>query len=452
MKNTKRRTEIISFYDRTGLEKHFTKMAKKGWMIENISNLCWTYRKIEPSDIHFCVTYYAGASDFDPGPSDKQQTFYEFCSRTGWNLCCTWHQMQVFYNEAEDPIPLETDPLLEVYGIHKAAKKSFLSGHFILLAIALLYCGYFVFNLLSDPITALSTAGTFMSACAYLFIFVLVGTELFTYYIWYAKAKRAAQIGRFTDTPSTKTFQLTLLSVFLILYVTHLGRLIYNGGHIYLWITLWAFVLMIGMYFIVHAIKNKLQASLAPKGLTITLTVIIFIVLYIGIIAVGAVVFSSSIKSGILQPDQRRNEIPLSVTDLTDAPMEHYLQHNQYNETVLASHREVQQYPRYEYEKHPNHPRLFYSITKSDIPPLFRWFKKFYLDGNAAGQTSPYNLKYTPTDPLPWGALEAYKQLDDTGRSKNSFLLIYENTIILIHFDDEPTETEIAFVAGKLTP
>lgn len=452
MKNIKRRTEIISFYDRTGLEKHFTKMAKKGWMIENISNLCWTYRKIEPSDIHFCVTYYAGASDFDPGPSDKQQTFYEFCSRTGWNLCCTWHQMQVFCNEAEDPIPLETDPLLEIETIHKSAKKNFLSGHFILLALALFYCGSFVSTFMNDPITALSSNGQVLGTFAYLCVFTLCITELVTYFVWYSKAKRAAQMGLFTDTPSTKAFQLTLLSVNLILFVAYIGRMTLKGSPVFFWATIWVLGLLIGALIFVYAIKEKLQKSHSPKGLTITLTVVIFVVLYMGIIALGAFVFISATKSGILQQDPKWQEIPLSVTELTDTPEDHYLQNNQYSETVLASHRVVQQYPHYEYEKHPNHPRLIYSITKSDIPPLFRWFKKFYLDGNAAGQTSPYNLKYTPTDPLPWGALEAYKQLDDTGRPRNSFLLIYENTIILIHFDDEPTDAEIAFVAGKLTP
>jgi hypothetical protein len=79
MKTKKRRMEFISFYNHTGLEKHFAKMAKKGWLIESMTNYYWTYRKIEPKDIHFCVTYYPRASDFDAVPSQKQQIFHEFC-------------------------------------------------------------------------------------------------------------------------------------------------------------------------------------------------------------------------------------------------------------------------------------------------------------------------------------------------------------------------------------
>ena len=46
MKTRKRRIEFFSFYNHTGIEAHLTKMANKGWLIESISNLYWTYRRI----------------------------------------------------------------------------------------------------------------------------------------------------------------------------------------------------------------------------------------------------------------------------------------------------------------------------------------------------------------------------------------------------------------------
>ena len=107
MKTKKRRLEFFSFYNHTGIEQHLVEMAQKGWMIESISNFYWTYRKIEPKNIHFSVSYYPRASDFDPGPTEEQQTFHDFCAHTGWQLACTWFQMQVFYNEKESPIPLD---------------------------------------------------------------------------------------------------------------------------------------------------------------------------------------------------------------------------------------------------------------------------------------------------------------------------------------------------------
>ena len=42
MKETKRRMELYSFYDRTGMEKHLAKMAEKGWLLEKIGQFFWT--------------------------------------------------------------------------------------------------------------------------------------------------------------------------------------------------------------------------------------------------------------------------------------------------------------------------------------------------------------------------------------------------------------------------
>ena len=38
MKDTKRRMEVFSPYDYCGIRRHLTKMAKRGWMIEEIGN------------------------------------------------------------------------------------------------------------------------------------------------------------------------------------------------------------------------------------------------------------------------------------------------------------------------------------------------------------------------------------------------------------------------------
>ena len=178
MKTRKRRLEYFSFYNHTGIEQHFTEMAKKGWLIESISNFYWTYRKIEPKDIHFCVTYYPRASDFDPEPTEEQQTFHDFCAHTGWQLACTWHQMQVFYNEKESPIPLETDPVIEVDTLHRACKKNFLPSYYLLLALSLIMGGYFIARIYFDPIGLLSSSSQMLTGFAYLCMLVISLTEL----------------------------------------------------------------------------------------------------------------------------------------------------------------------------------------------------------------------------------------------------------------------------------
>ena len=121
MKNTKRRYEVYSFFDYTGIAAHLTKMAEKGWLIEKLSNFGWTYRRIEPKKITFFISYFPKASDFDPEPTEEQKMFLDFCRHTGWELAASSAQMQIFYNDQENPIPIETDPAIEVETIHRAA-------------------------------------------------------------------------------------------------------------------------------------------------------------------------------------------------------------------------------------------------------------------------------------------------------------------------------------------
>ena len=78
MKDIKRRVELFSLYDRSGMEEHLAKMAEKGWLLEKIGAYLWTYRRIEPKQLTFSVCYFPKASQFDPEPSEAQETFYDF--------------------------------------------------------------------------------------------------------------------------------------------------------------------------------------------------------------------------------------------------------------------------------------------------------------------------------------------------------------------------------------
>ena len=138
MKDTKRKTMPFTFYDRTGIERKLETQAAKGWLLEKCSAAGWIYRRIEPSKIHFSVVYFPAADIFDPHPSDKQQRFQEFCEHTGWELIASNAQMQIFCNRRENPIPIETDPVIEVENIHKSVKKTMFPAYFSNLILAVM--------------------------------------------------------------------------------------------------------------------------------------------------------------------------------------------------------------------------------------------------------------------------------------------------------------------------
>ncbi len=83
MLKTKYEYNFYSFYDHTGMEQHFEKMAAQGWLIEKLGYF-WRYRRIGPQALRFSVVYYSEASEFDPTkPSEGELTFYDFCAQAG---------------------------------------------------------------------------------------------------------------------------------------------------------------------------------------------------------------------------------------------------------------------------------------------------------------------------------------------------------------------------------
>lgn len=157
MKELKRRLETFSFYDHSGIEKHLEEMAEQGWLLSEINRFTWVYRRTPPRKLHFAVTYYPKASEFDPEPQEGQMIYRDYSERSGWKFICQSAQMQIFYYEEEEPIPMETDPVVEVQTIHRAAKKGFLLSYFILLGLSVLQAALFVSRLLGDPIGLLSS-------------------------------------------------------------------------------------------------------------------------------------------------------------------------------------------------------------------------------------------------------------------------------------------------------
>ena len=176
MKDTKRRFEAFSFFDHTGIQAHLEEMAVKGWMVEQPGPYLWRYRRIEPQRLHFAVTYFPAASDCDPGPTEGQQTYQDYCESAGWHLSARWGQMQIFCTAEEDPVPLETDALTQVDTVHRTMKRSSLPGMAVVAALALFQVCFQLRLFWEDPVDFLSTPSSLYALPAWL---VFLGVELY---------------------------------------------------------------------------------------------------------------------------------------------------------------------------------------------------------------------------------------------------------------------------------
>jgi len=456
MQTRKRRMEYISFYNHTGLEKHFAKMAKKGWLIESISNYYWTYRKIDPKEMNFCVTYYPRASEFDPEPSPEQQTFHDFCAHTGWQLCCTWHQMQVFCNEKENPIPLETDPALEVETLHKACKKNYLPSNFLLLALGLLMSGYFAARVFADPIGLLSDANHLVTGFCFFCMAVISIAELGTYFFWYFKAKKAAQDGIFVSTPSTSKLQISIVILVLTGLVLWFLNLVFSDDPIYTWVALLMIVYVAALNLIVNSIKQGLKKAKVSRGANKFLTIFACFALSF-VLTGGVVVLTLSVnRAGFLERiPAAYTELPLSLTDLTDAAEDECRTENRVNQTVLLSQRIVhQRRSRFSLDGSSTAPDLRYKVVTVRMPLLYQWCKEqMYYERDESNSTDwpvGNRMIYRKQDAAAWGAEEVFRLYSEEGWWMNTYLLCYEDRIVEISFNWEPNAEQMAVAAQRL--
>ena len=191
MKTKIRRFENFPFYDYDRVEKHLEKMACKGWRLSKIGKLFWEYERIEPTRLQFAVTYFSEASQWNPGPTCRQEEFWAYCEAAGWKLAAEWDQMQIMFSEESDPIPVETDEHVKLETIHRGMKKSYLPGSIVLACLM-------VFQLLNH--TPIEIEWFFYDTNVLLlvartFFLLYLGLQLWGYYRWYRRSSRAVDNG-----------------------------------------------------------------------------------------------------------------------------------------------------------------------------------------------------------------------------------------------------------------
>ena len=207
---------FYSMYDHTGICRNLENMAAQGWMLEKTGTFCWKYRKCEPKKVHFAINYFPKASEFASEPTEEQKIMFEYCEQAGWKHISTVAQMQIFCNEQENPVPLETDAATQVEIISKAMKSSFLPAQFLLFVIGVLQLGMALSRFLNHPISALSENMNLFTSLCWAGVILLTGTEFVNYFTWLRKARKAAEEeGRFVKTKSFPKLQIAALVIVL---------------------------------------------------------------------------------------------------------------------------------------------------------------------------------------------------------------------------------------------
>lgn len=456
MRETKRQWEHFDFYDKTAIEEKLEAMAAQGWLIEQPRNHFWRYRRIEPKQLHISVTYFPNASEFDPAPTEGQQQLEDFCAKDGWILAARWGQMQIFYNEQENPVPIETDPVTQVETIHRAMKKTWLFPHLLLIGLCVYQMVFTGWKFLYDPVDFLASAFEVYATPMWLLLSLALMMEMSWYFRWYQKARDAAENGVFLELKNNHAIAYLLIGISIVMLALALGSTT---------LTRWIVVIMI-LLLIVPAITTRaMNRWMKKRGFsrvanrTVTLSVT-----FIFTMALAALLSTIIIHSGISisgrepvgtyningwEMDVYADEMPLYVQDLTETTCSDWSTSARKDETFFVSHIEYYQRP---LTQDRSVPDLSYTVTQVKAPFLSDYCKNSLVNSRQDEVRDGEVLledHYDAIDATPWQAQEAYRVYWGDGYL-NKYLLCYEDTFVEIHFDWEPTTEQMQIVAEKL--
>lgn len=462
MKEIKRRMEVFSFYDHTGLEKHLENMAAKGWLLEKANSFFWTYRKIEPKKLHFSVTYFPMASEFDPVLTEAQQTFVDFCEAAGWRLATTSAQMQIFYNEEEHPTPIETDAATQVDNIHRAMKRNFLPAHVVLLLVGLFQGAMAGWTFHTDPIGTLANPFGILSILPWILVVILCLAEIITYFRWHKKAKTTAlEEGTFLSTRSTRKLQysvLVILGFYLILWFVSLG------GGMNRAIGILAILYMLLLILVVNLIKRVLKKKRVSKNVNRTVTFAVCFILSFALIFVLAFVVMGMDRAGWFDEKtaesyehkgnmfyRHNDELPLLLKDLTgkDPSDDVYSYYAEEQSSIFLTRVDAWQSPTMD---HLEEPSLTYTLIEVKFSPVYDLCKDTllsqYEDRNHASDLVD---QYVAIDPGPWQAEAVYQHYMGEEPLDN-YIVCWPDAFLEISLDWEPTEEQMSTIAERLHP
>ena len=437
---------LYAFYDHTGMARHLEKMAQKGWMLEKIhTNSLWRYRRIKPQTLHFAVTYFPHASDFDAAPGEDQQEFYDLCEAAGWQFVAQTFQIQVFCNAQKDPVPLDTDPKVQVENIHEAMCRNYMWGKILSFVIS----GGILLGLLSrlehHPLKLLST---YLSIFLFLISILLAlhqGLELAVYYRWHRKALRLAQEEhRFLKSPSLVGWGL----LFYPAYGLAMVPLFFGSDRIYAFFILAFAVATLLCYRLAYALRDLMKRRGLKTGWNRGLTFLVTFLLVFGLQQIDDIGLNWVLE--LSQPKVEYTyegepytaycyDLPLTIGDLTGADDTRYSNYLNGQSTFLAGTLAADQHLRRDAPLE-SPQKMFYLLHRSSIPFVLADELRWYLDIKLPAVFSDLPEAEEAIDPAPFGAEEAWYRYHN---GYEQYLLRFEDRILQLGYSWEPTEDQL---------
>ena len=116
------------------VEKHFEKMASRGWLIYKITmGSFFIYKKIEPEELDFSISPYEVETAFTVKSKEELEEFQSVCESVGWNYAMKVKDLHVYYKKAgTEVVDISTDEEDEFNTLERIAKKQLVSSYILI--------------------------------------------------------------------------------------------------------------------------------------------------------------------------------------------------------------------------------------------------------------------------------------------------------------------------------
>lgn len=446
---------LFSFHDHTGIARHLEKMALKGWMLKK-TGFFWVYRKAPRQYVRYAVTYFPTSSDFNPTLPEKEAMFRDFCESAGWEFVAQAGEMQIFRSFQENPIPLDTDPMVQVETIHRSMRGSHLKSQATISALMLLQMVMTTVRLVSDPLSILKYSGNLLSFFSGALLLLEVGFETVSYFRWHKKALAAAEEGKFLPTAGRR-WPMALYMTFLLLVV--LSYVAVLGGQ-YLLIFFGTLAGIFGGVAAGRLLQNRLKArgvkSRTNRILSASLSggmALLFMFVMLGFTTYITINQRyDGAEEYTVAPSRTHyayhDTLPLYMEDLVEVDGTAYSNRLFETGSFLLTESQVSIHRRFDREDDGAAPRsLDYTIWRSPFPAILDLAVEDRLEWYS-GRIA-LEQHYVALSPV-FGADAAW-QLYDGERSRDQYLLRFEDCLIEIDFDFPPTGEQMAIAVAALT-
>ena len=439
---TKREIFMYSLLEFKEIETRLEQRALEGWRLKKIG-FFWTYEKAEPKQVHYSIVFFPKTNALEPEPSDSLVMMREYCERTGWKLVAEQGQMQVFCNEEENPVPIETEAWIQVKNIHETMKKGIVLTHCLLLVNAIWQLGLQAMQFFADPLNWLSMGYNFYMIWTWIFLGIGSAVELIHYFAWYKKAKRIAEEEETLYLPkSIMGFRITCLTIAMIaLGLAVLALMDYTTGKYGLLVLVFTAVIIgvpVGCSRLLKTLKvsakmNRVIIVLLSIACTIGMTAVIF----------------SSVDHDADVMFNKNEDMLLHVSDFREVNEEELRGYPRKSESIFLFCEEGYQSETWEEGEDVRlRIHLDYTFIVVKLPFVYDFCKEKLIEDKMKYVDVEFGDKsgYQKVDMPIWEAEEVYQYYNFDGEPQHEYLVCYPDRMIQIDFGWDVTEEDIVKV------